>query len=722
MKRGTLTVLLACAGLGTGCSDTQATTGFAGLSGTYDLAMVGDLVFVTSSDRDELQVLDLSKDPKQFIPAPNPLQTLAIPVLDRPDSLTRDVGYNADGSDHAGPYVYARSAGASQISVVAAGPERLVQVLRIEGRSLITAFAARSPAPVPPGQAPGPGVLYYGIQDPDAPFAPDTGGSRIERQWVPGPDALGAGEAVGAAVTLFCLQPGESLQAMAVLPNDQLVVATRQATGLTGRTLLVQDTNPATSVDCTTPSAAVRDLSAGFDNFPVRQLVTHPRIVLVEDNPDTAQDELQTIAAAKFVYGIKDELACGGAPECTGVLAVDTETGLTATDISGATMLPIRPPDGLPSGLALIPAASVRWRQIETSGSIENDAPVRVPLLGMMPSSNGSITLFSADERRHFDLDRRPVNVAVEARNSLEQVITVGDAASLVRVVQEVVYPCDPSNPTGTSFTRRTLLEGSVVSGLYRFIYQGALPGMVDLARDLTTPTSFVVPQPTEVSRQARVDDRIVLANPDIRCTTDLVVSSVRPASEAGKVVLETTTAIPEDCAELPSFSVHAGGSQPFVLVNDIGEFLSRDVSDSGPGYQIPTSYYFHPGDFTQTTVLADSAIECGLQSNLTVPIYPAAPPPLTLRATVTNTLSRGDRFVAAVGSGVRNHISGVETSPSSGAGLAFYTLPGPVVASQKGGAFLAYIAYPSADGILQVNLGVITDNALNAVGLTAFE
>ncbi|WP_426746633.1 hypothetical protein VZQ01_00495 [Myxococcus faecalis] len=721
MKRGTLTVLLACAGLGAGCSDTQATTGFAGLSGTYDLTMVGDLVFVTSSDRDELQVLDLSKDPKQFIPAPNPLQTLAIPVLDRPDSLTRDVGYKADGSDHAGPYVYARSAGASQISVVAAGPDRLVQVLRLEGRSLITSFAARSPAPVPEGQTPGPGVLYYGIQDPDAPFEADTGGSRIERQWVPGPDALGAGEVVPAAVTLFCLQPGESVQAMAVLPNDQLVVATRQATGLTGRTLLVQDTHPETSVDCTTPSAAVRDLSGGFDNFPVRYLVTHPR-VSIPDNSETPQNEAQVMEAGQFVFGIKDELSCGGATECTGVLAVDTLTGLTATDLSGAKMLPIRPPDGLPTGLALIPTATLRLRLVGPEGTITTDASATVPLLGLMPSSNGSITTFSASDRRQFDLDLRRANVVVEARNEQEQVITVGGASTLVDVSQAVEHLCDPSNPTGPSVTRRTLLEGSVVGGVFRFIYQGAFPSMVDLPRDLTTPTSFVVPQATEVSRQVRLDDTIVLANQDIRCTTDLKVTSIRPASEAGKVVLETTTPIPEDCAELPLFTVRVGGDQRFVLVNDLGEFLSRDVEDSGPGYQIPTSYYFHPADFTQTTTVPDSAIPCGTPGDITVPLFPPTPPPLTLRATATNALSRGDRFVVSVGSGVRNHISGVDTSSSSGAGLAFYTLPGPVVAAQSGGASLAYIAYPSADGILQLNLSVIIDNAVNAFGLSAFE
>ncbi|MFY2563076.1 hypothetical protein ACN469_36110, partial [Corallococcus terminator] len=315
MKRGTFTFLLACAGLAVGCSDTQATQGFAGLSGTYDLTLAGDLVFVTSSDRDELQVLDLLANPKQFIPAPNPLQTLAIPVLDRPDSLTHDVGYKADGSELPGPYVYARSAGASQISVVAAARERLVQMQRFTGRSLVTAFAARSPDERPEGEPPAPSVLYYAIQDPDALFEADTGGARIERQTVPGPEALEAGEVAPAVVTMFCLQVGESVQSMTVLPANQLVVATRQASGRAGRTLLVTDANPTTSVDCTTPSPATRDLSAGFDNTPVRFVVSHPRVVVRQDDTTTPNvNEFAEMPAGRFVYGIKDEVACGGAP------------------------------------------------------------------------------------------------------------------------------------------------------------------------------------------------------------------------------------------------------------------------------------------------------------------------------------------------------------------------------------------------------------------------
>lgn len=718
MKRATLTVLVACAGLTVGCSDTQATTGFAGLSGTYDLTLVGDLVFVTSSDRDELQVLDLAANPKQFISAPNPLQTLAIPVLDRPDSLTHDVGFKADGSELPGPYVYARSAGASQISVVAAARERLVQMQRFSGRSLVTAFAARSPDVRPEGEPPAPSVLYYAIQDPDALLDTDTGGARIERQLVPGPEALEAGEVAPPSVTLFCLQVGESVQAMTVLPGNQLVVATRQASGQAGRTLVVTDTNPTVSADCLTPSAATRDLSAGFDNTPVRFVVSHPRVVLRQDDVSTTTvNEFAEMPAGQFVYGIKDEVACGGAPECTGVLAVDTATGLRALDLSGAPMFPIRPPDGLPTGLALVPSANLQFIVIGEGGSVVTNAVGAVPLLGVLPSSNGTITMFSAGDRRHFDLDARKAFVSVVARNASEEAIDIGDVTTRVDVSQSLDQPCDPANPTGPSLTQRGLFEGSVPDGLFRFVYQGAFPGMIDLQRDLSTPTTFEIPQSAVPSQQVREGDAIVLASLDIICTTDLIVSSVQPAAEAGRVRLETLTPIPEGCSQLPLFTVRAAGDQPFLLVDQNGTLLSRDVYNVDIGYEIPTAYSFHPTDFLGTTPLLGCA-----SGALTVPLYPPTPPPLRLRVESLQSLVRGDRYVVTVGSGVATYVAGVDTSNNSGAALQFYTLPGPVAASQAGGAGLAYIAYPSADGILQVNLELLFPNALNAQALVRLD
>ncbi|MCP3104289.1 hypothetical protein LZ198_36040 [Myxococcus sp. K15C18031901] len=724
MKRGTLALLLACAGLSGACSDTQATTGFAGLSGTYDLTLVGNLVFVTSSDRDELQVLNLASNPREFIPAPNPLETLAIPVLDRPDALTHDIGYDAEGNDRTGPFVYARSAGATEISVVAAAPERLVQMARLQAGSLVTSFAARAPALPPaetPDAPPGPSTLYFAIQDPDSPFGPDTGGARVLRQALPGPEALDAGEAIAPAVTLFCLAPGESVQAMTILPNDEFVVATRSASGRAGRTLVVTDTHPTSNVDCTTPSTATRDLSAGFDNVPVRLVASHPRVVVVADDTSTTENETVTAPPGQFVFGVRDEVACSGAAECTGVLAVETATGTRATDLSGAPMFALRPTAGLPTGLSLVPSARLSVAQVDASGVLSTARLVRVPLLGIMPSSNGSISLFSAWDRSEFDLDDRGAQVSFVARDSTETDLTDQTVTGIVEVAQKVEYPCVPNDPSSPTVTRRTLFEGSVANSLYRVIFEGIFPWLADQPRDMTTPSSFEVLQPDESQKQVRVGDVIVLTSSTVVCTTDLVVTSIRPGTGANKVFLETTTPIPDDCSPLPNFTVRASGSQSFLLVDADGNLLTRDIETVTGGYQIPTAYYYHPPNFLKDIPLVGSNSQCGVVQDLTVPAFPSTPPPVVVNVAGRGRLSRGDRVVITLTSGVRTYVFGVN-STSSSSGLSFYTLPGPVVAPQGGNVGLAYIAYPSADGILQVNLEQVVDNVLNTVALETFE
>jgi hypothetical protein len=702
--RGTLAALLACAGLSGACSDSAVTTGVAGLSGTYDLVLSNDLVFVTSSDDDDLRVLDLKADPRDFVPAPNPLQALSVPVLERPDALTRDVAY-VDGADVSGPYVYARSSGSQEISVVAAERTRLVEVDRLRTGGLVTAFAARAPA----GEG-APSVLYYALQTP--PAGVTCTAAVVMRQELPGPDVLT--EATRPAATpVFCLNPRESAVALLVMPQTgQLVLATRSNTNLPpalpGRTLLL--TEPAEGG----LASVTMDLSAGFDGSPVRLLATHPRVTRVADDPATGVDETEVLAAGQFIYGVRDEAACGAGPQCSGVLAVESATGAHAKDLSGAPMLPITVP-GLPTGLAIVPEGQVRLVLTNGTGGVAT-----VPLLGILPSSTGTITLFNASDRRMFDLNPEGASAAVEVRNVAEQVVDRGvtDINSVVNVEQTVEYvnPTDPSRRA----VRKTLFEGSVISSLYRIVYQGFFPTMAALDRDLAAPDLFEVDQPTDPRQRAAIGDIIELQGDDVVCGTDLVVTDVQPPNTAGRVRL-VTTAIPETCAALPRFSVRAGGDQPFILINEAGTLLARDITGATAEYRIPTSYYFHPAGLRTATIEVDDVPNVPPPA-WTVPAFPETPPDIVIRVavpTVAGRLTRGDRFVVTLGSGIRTHTFGVDTT-TTGVGLNFYTLPGPVVAAP--GSDLAYIAYPSADGILQVNLGLVVDNALNASALNPFE
>ncbi|MCY1014711.1 hypothetical protein [Pyxidicoccus sp. MSG2] len=711
---GTLAVLLACAGLSGACSDSNVTTGIAGLSGTYDLVLSNDLIFVTSSDDDDLRVLDLSKVPRDFIAAPNPLQALSVPVLERPDALTHDVSYVvlADGApgagtaDVAGPYVYARSSGSQEISVVAADRARLVEVARLRTGGLVTAFAARAPA----GEG-APSVLYYALQTP--PAGVTCTASVVMRQELPGPDVLSE-ETRPAPVPVFCLNPRESAAALLVMPEaGQFVLATRSNTNLPpalpGRTLLL------TEAAAGGLASVTRDLSAGFDGAPVRLLATHPQVTRVFDNPaTTGVNEEEILTAGQFIYGVLDEAACGAGPQCSGVLAVESATGAHATDLSGAPMLPIIV-SGLPTGLAIVPEGNVRLVLTDGTGGTAT-----VPLLGILPSSTGVITLFNASDRRMFDLNPAGASVAVEIRNAAEQVVDRGVAniSTVVPVEQTVEYV----NPTDSSrrAVRKTLFEGSVISSLYRIVYQGIFPTMASLSRDLSAPALFEVDQPTDPRQQVAVGDIIELAGDDVVCDTDLVVTAVVPTT-AGRVRLESATPIPDGCSTLPRFNVRVAGDQPFILLNDSGTLLARDITGETAEYRIPTSYYFHPAGLLTATAEVDDVTNVDPPA-WTVPAFPATPPDIVIRVAVPSVagrLTRGDRFVVTLDSGIRTHTFGVDTT-TAGVGLNFYTLPGPVVAAPK--SDLAYIAYPSADGILQVNLGLVVDNTLNASALNPFE
>src|SRR5262249_43793710 len=157
VKRNLLAALMAGLLLA-GCSQTQLAP-TARIIGTNGLAQVGDLLFVTSTDRAELRALDLKATTRDFVRAPNPLEPLSIPVLNRPVNLVRDLRYDDSGQEVTGPYLYAQAEAAQEISIV--GTDRvtqLVELARLPVPGVVTAIAARGPAAA--GQ---PSTLYYAV-------------------------------------------------------------------------------------------------------------------------------------------------------------------------------------------------------------------------------------------------------------------------------------------------------------------------------------------------------------------------------------------------------------------------------------------------------------------------------------------------------------------------------------------------------------------------------
>lgn len=653
MKRLLLALTLG-AGL-LACSDTDTNATAAGLSGTYDLTLVGRLVFVTSSDRDELRVLDLDTSPRDYVRAPNPLEPLSIPVLDRPRALARDVQYNATGEEVDGPYVYARSAGSQEISVVGAGRAQLRELRRLVAPGLVTAIAARGPATEGANSQ-----LFYATQS--------STGAQVWVQELPGPATLTAEAELKPPSVVLPLAAGETVQALLALPpadaaanpsENSIVVATRRGAGQGGRTL---------RVDVNAPDQFV-ELKFGA---PVRALATHPRVFrLVSLDPRV---EEQLLTPGQRVFGILDEGSCGALAGCSGVLAVERSSGELVRDATGQPMVPITTGVALPTGLTLAANAQLLVTQADGTKTID-----RFPLLAIVPATNGEITIFDAYQARHFDFDTAAAGYVAELRDSVEVAKTTRRG----------------------NVVTATVVNGATRTDVYRLIYQGILPNLsgVSVKGDASAP--FVIATTTADRAGVRPGDTITLESDTATCSEDLTVTQVGPGPEADTVTLATDRPTPEACATYPRFTMRAGGTdKPFVVTSESRGFLTRMAA--GETFTQGGTYFFHPDGFDPNVA--------PLQVSLT--IEPSQDPDLV----------RGDRYVVSVDGHFVPFIARINNIDTS-VGLTTFRVPASAIyAVGNDGIDYAYIAYPSADGILQVNLEGLYFEVLNATNLRAFE
>ncbi len=711
MKRFIVPCLLVLGGLVASCTETDDLAPRSILEGTFDLTRVDTFVFVTSTDRDELRVLELKEDAEErdFVRAPNLLRPLSIPVLDRPQALARDVSYDKDtavsaeedttGTEVLGPYVYARSNGSEEISVVGATPNTLRALTTLSAAGPVTAFAGRGPTNSEASSA-----LYFATQE-------STGG-RLWRVVLPGPDALN-GETPLNIVELKgangeSLVPAtESVTSLLVLPQaqgaDRIAFSTRGAAGLTGQTFVL--TVQATA---TTASATATPLAFGG---PVLQMATHGALNVAQN---VRNDPYYELPAGKYLFGILDPAACSAQPQCTGVLAVDLTTGQVALDRTGTRMLPIRNlGTGLPMGLTLAPNVDVRL-QAGTVASVRN-----VPLLGIVPLSDGYILFFNVLASVPYTDPEDPDNddlkqVVVDLRTFDVDILAASDKTSLKNGV--AYLPVRGGSSTGTSIVLRDpdqvldpadpdsnipwVTNGVTTNTTYELVYEGVLPNLDDQPRDLAQPSRFRVAQASAANVQ--VGDRIVLltAAQGTACPDDLEVSAMEPPAE-GYVTLVTNTAIPPACAGHPAFQVRARASKPYVLYGIEG-YLGR--MGQGESYERYGSYFFHPDTFDPWEERNSEGLSLAVRFRI-ISQEPGQ--------------ARGDRFLVTTLSRYQPFSTTIDTALL---GFGAYRVPGSVVQADVSNTDFAYIAYPSANGILQVNLETITADIPTSGGIRFFE
>ncbi|WP_224362025.1 hypothetical protein [Hyalangium versicolor] len=718
------------AGLLSGCSDTQSIQTTAGLSGTYDLTAVGNYVFATSADRNELRVLDLAASPRDWVRAPNPIEPLAIPVLRRPLYLARDIRYETDGSEATGPYIYARSAGTEEISVVAAvettdeGEKAYFkEAKRLGGLGFVTAFAARG---APKG---GKSVLYFATQD--------ESGSKLFRLELEGPEALMAMAQQPQATEIPLTTPltDQSVTALLVMPaaegQERIVVATRKTsvTAASGdRTYLLD------------PVSGAELVEYQFGG-PVRLLATHAAVsnllldktsegTTICDLDDTLPPKVDlahsvtTLKEGTYVFGVLDESACTLLDQeaCSGVLAVEASTGALAVDSTESPMLPIRVGQALPTGLTIAADADVLIRCDGTS------TVQRRPLIGIVPASDGRINIFDAAKLRSFDL-----NMAYD--DGAGNQVATGKPAATGQAIVDSTGAAKTTRNTPANYIGLTVEEGATRDDTFRVIYEGALQGLVNRPVTMTGPETTVrcegtdcffyvdadavTPRSGEDFSMVRVGDFISLSNSEGACPTpedsELRVRTAQvgpvPDTSRSAGVLKTGP-IPADCPNPTRFTVRAGAHHsdaqyPLVVYSDAKGYLGR-MKEEKNTLPIPGGYYFHPEGFKDNEKEKFRSISAELHLD-------------HLEDKDDLKLARGDQFIITAVSGVVPFAANVDTVTTT-AGLTAYRLPGPVVHTRVADTDFAYIAYPSADGILQVSLGGLVDNAANIRGLVPFE
>ena len=381
--------------LAVGCTQASSRPA-ARMQGTYALALAGDLLFVASAERNELRVMDLAASPVDFVRAPNPLEPLSIPVVSHAESLARDRGWTRgeDGRwDEMAPrYVYAFSPGGSEVSLVGAGREDgLRELKRLRIGQPVTAVA---------GRAEGDGsVLFVASWEGGA-----AGGARSTLWRITLPGAAQVADAALAPVPVRTFE-GQRVQALAVLPGDEALVAGLSAPDGSGDVVRFSVANPSAVQSLRYPAGdaqaradcelLVQDRAAdvggrrtrgdcGF-GAPVRALEVQA------DVKGAAADSVR-------VFGMLDEASCTARPWCVGVEAVELAgdaARIGRESFTGLPMLPIRPSAGILTAFSLAPDATLF---VPSIGARVGYAP-----LGLAVSGAGELMFWDAEALRLID-------------------------------------------------------------------------------------------------------------------------------------------------------------------------------------------------------------------------------------------------------------------------------------------------------------------------------
>jgi hypothetical protein len=586
-----------------GCNGTPTGSSTTNLAGAYDL-VVADLlpdaglagrelgddgstktlagmpskyVFVTSTANNELRVREYRDgiEGRDFVRAPNPLEALSIPVLDRPTRLVVDEGRNIENARVTGPYVYATRPGAEEVSVVSVMRRRQLSGHPFATPAPVTDLTAwmevdrtARPAAVPlpattrlfistwDGST---GAIYVAELPTNAPELESLSWTRLVS--VDGaPIVAIAAVAPSAARTLdgaaFCTTKG------------CLAYAVRRDGGGAGETRLF---------DPETRATASLDFGA-----PVRKLVASE--------------------AFDRVYGVLDEQPCGS-PACGGVLGVDVLTGVggefpRAKTALGQTMEPLRS-SGLITGLSVAAQLSINvTTPVVDAGQVTLSRTLlsqEYAELGVFTSSTGELTYFSGLAGSIIDHDGRRATVTsstVRLPGTLSDggvSLVAEDGGVLGTTSTATISTLSNEGETWTT-TRISgpggdwvvdLSDGYLESQRIAAVVQGQLPGLTQVP--VSGAASTFASNGFET--RAEVGDVVIFeTGTDALGYRECGRSTVASVG-AGTI---TMTEVPASCGTPARYTVRATGARSVVLAGDVEGYMGRFASGATATYNRP--------------------------------------------------------------------------------------------------------------------------------------
>jgi hypothetical protein len=615
-------------------------------------------LFVTSTDTNELRVLDLSGETvcgasRCYLPGPNPLETLSIPVLDRPTSLAIDERYE-DGVRRKGALLYATRPGGAELSIVGVAPDELREVRRLSLPAPVTALTTlmvdRDTSRIFVATFDGAASTVWELKHPSTPAAlrrvPTAelvarltaklrveGESVVALQAVPG---LAGRQVNGRA---FCADSAKAC----------LALATRRSSGAAGTTALFDlDT--------------LESVALGFPG-PVRSLSTSDQV----SPADEALEPLraQTPPPGALLFGVLDEEACGS-PRCGGISAVDTRGAASAGGFEvvrseGFPSQPVRWNDGLVLGVTV--AAGGRIAAID-GGTLDTR---QLPLLGTFTTSNGEIVFFDALAQRLLE-QPGPSSTLGPVRYSPGS--GADDAGVLAPFLSGPLLAGEPTR-VGTAWlgpAAASVSDGALRSQELVITWRGELtPGGGVPA---SAPTRLELP--AALRPRVAVGDEVSFSG----CAGTGFIASVT----AGMATVQGA----EACASPGRAVIRPGTAQPFVISASLDGVLGRAAPGSTFRLEGTPAVRLEGVDPTQPLLV----IPFGTDTD-------TAPPPV------------GTQWVMTLESGLSPLVSQIDVN-SFGANASSCptnaTLPGAVVYDVVRNRLFA--AYPSANVVSEVDPG----------------